>query len=48
MQIKGFAPNSQKEPYKGLVEEASIKKSTKEFGPAIIKAYHGRVLVCII
>lgn len=48
MKIKGSAPNSKKEIYKVLAEEASIKKSTKEFGPAIIKAYHGRVLVCII
>lgn len=48
MKNKGSAPNSQKEPYEGLVEEASIKKITKEFGPAINKAYHGRVLACII
>ena len=48
MKNKGSAPNSHKNTYKALVKEASIKKSTKEFGPVINKAYHGRVLACII
>jgi hypothetical protein len=48
MQNKGSAPNSPKEIYKVLAEEASIKKCTKEFGQAINKAYHGRVLACTI
>lgn len=48
MRHKEFAPNSPKETYKRLLNEASIKKCTEEFGPIINKAYHGRVLACII